>query len=90
LDITAERARIAPLEKTLHSEGQRRLVELLIAARHRAGLRQVELAERLGRYQSFVANYESGQRRIDVVEFAAICDALGVKPSTLMRRWERG
>jgi transcriptional regulator with XRE-family HTH domain len=50
---------------------------------------QAELAKRLGRHQSFVSTYESGQRRVDVVEFASICEAVGVRPSVLLRRWER-
>lgn len=72
----------------MHSDGHRRLIALLIDTRRRAGVTQTELAAALGRYQSFVANYESGQRRIDVVEFAAICAALGVKPWVMLRRWE--
>ncbi len=38
---------------------------------------QAELAARLGEYQSFVARLESGQRRIDVVEFLDLADAVG-------------
>jgi len=74
----------------LRSEGHRRLLRLLINARHNAGLTQRDLANLLGRSPSFVGNYESGQRRIDVVELDAICQALGIKASTVMRRWERG
>lgn len=40
------------------------------------GLTQVDLAERLGEYQSFVARLEAGQRRIDVVEFLELAEAL--------------
>ena len=67
-----------------------RLVALLRHYREKAGLRQVELAERLGRPQSFVSKYESGQRRLDVVELKAICDAVGVSTVALVRRWEGG
>ena len=56
----------------------------------RAGLRQVDLAERLDRPQSFVSNYERGQRRLDLVELDAICTALGVSVVTLVRRWSDG
>jgi transcriptional regulator with XRE-family HTH domain len=38
---------------------------------------QAELAARLGQYQSFVARLESGQRRIDVVEFLELSEFLG-------------
>lgn len=61
---------------TLRTERHRRLVELLIEARQQAGLTQVELGARLGRYQSVVAAIEGGGRRIDLVEFLAIADAL--------------
>ena len=35
------------------------------------------LAARLGKYQSFVVRLESGQRRVDVVEFLELAEALG-------------
>ena len=49
-----------------------RIVEL----RKEAGLTQVELAQRLGRPQSYVSKYERGERRLDVVEFLAVTRAL--------------
>ena len=51
---------------------------LLREYRHAAGLRQAELALRLGQPQSFVSKYESGERRVDVLELAQICEALNV------------
>lgn len=42
---------------------------------------QIDLAERLDEYQSFVARLESGQRRIDVVEFLEIAEAIGLDPA---------
>ncbi len=48
----------------------------LAAARDRAGLTQAELAKLLRKPQSFVSNYERGQRRIDVLELLRIVDAL--------------
>ena len=50
-----------------------------------AGLTQRSLAARLNRPQSFVAKYESGERRIDVVEFLEIAEAVGFDPSELIR-----
>jgi transcriptional regulator with XRE-family HTH domain len=54
--------------------------ECLAAVRSRAGVTQRELASRLGKPQSFVSSYESGQRRIDVLELVAIVEALGADP----------
>lgn len=45
--------------------------------RHRAGLRQAELADKLDAPQSFVSKYESGERRIDILELRKICAACG-------------
>ena len=43
---------------------------------------QVELARRLEKPQSFVSDYERGQRRVDFLEFVLICRALGCDPKT--------
>ena len=53
---------------------------VLAAARARSGLTQRQLADRLSKPQSFVSNYESGQRRIDVLELIKITVALGDDP----------
>lgn len=56
---------------------------VLAAARDRAGLKQHELAKKLKKPQSFVSALESGQRRVDLLEFLRIVDALGGDPSKL-------
>jgi len=43
-------------------------------ARRLAGLTQAEVAERLGKPQSFVSKCESGERRVDFVELLALCE----------------
>ena len=53
---------------------------MLIEARTRAGVTQVELAARLGRPQPFISFVERGERRVDVIEFYAIMKALGMDP----------
>jgi transcriptional regulator with XRE-family HTH domain len=55
----------------------------LAAARRRANVTQDELAAWLGKPQSFVSEYERGQRRVDVVELLVISRALGVAPLDL-------
>ena len=42
------------------------------------GLTQIELAERLKVPQSFVSKYETGERRLDFIETAKVCSALGL------------
>jgi len=60
--------------------------EILINARKRNGLTQVEVAATLGTPQSYVSKYESGERRLDVVEFIAVATALGEDPLELLRQ----
>ncbi|MBW7909507.1 MAG: helix-turn-helix transcriptional regulator [Kiritimatiellae bacterium] len=69
------------LGKTLGSKRHKALIDLLIERREAAGMTQADLADRLGEYQSFVARLESGQRRIDVVEFLNIAEVLGFDPT---------
>ena len=70
--------------KSVHSSDQAAFCELMIAARKAAGLTQHALARRLKKPQSFVAKYEGGERRLDVVEFITIARALGADPLKLM------
>jgi transcriptional regulator with XRE-family HTH domain len=65
------------MPRTLRSPRQKALIALLIEQRKKSGLTQAQLAKRLRRYQSFVATVESGQRRIDVIEFLDLADAIG-------------
>jgi len=58
--------------------------KIMIAQRERAGITQASIAETLGVPQSFVSKYESGERRVDVVEFVQICQAIGVKPGKII------
>jgi transcriptional regulator with XRE-family HTH domain len=60
-------------------------LELLVAAREKAGMTQQQLADRLGKPQSFISKYEGGERRIDVIEFIAISEALQMDASRAIR-----
>lgn len=62
----------------LHTDEHRRLVAALAAARVDAGLTQEELGKRLGVDQTYVSKYESGRRRLDVIEFLRIVAVLEV------------
>jgi len=56
----------------------------LFEARRACGLRQADLAERLGRPQSFVSNYERGTRRLEVSEFIQIARLLGMDAAAVV------
>lgn len=59
---------------------------LLVAARKAQGLTQVDLGARIGKPQNFISKVETGERRIDVVEFLMIGKALGVDPFSILRK----
>ena len=75
------------MEKSIYSEDHQRLAELLRDARTKTGLTQAEVAKRLDEPQSFVSKYESGERRLDLVELRLVCDALGEDLIKVVRSW---
>ena len=77
------------MNKSIFSRQQQRLVTLLIEARHDAALTQVQLAKKLRRPQSFVSDYERGQRRLDVLEFLHITRVLDADPHDIIDRLQR-
>ena len=74
------------MAKSLHTPEYEYFRTLLVKAREEAGLTQAEVSARLGHPQSFVAKYEGGERRLDVVEFIKVCTALGVDPQALLKK----
>jgi HTH-type transcriptional regulator/antitoxin HipB len=74
------------VSKTLRSPRHVALVTLIIEERKKAGLTQWDLARMLGRSQSIIAAMESGQRRIDVVEFLELAEMIGFDSSASLRR----
>jgi transcriptional regulator with XRE-family HTH domain len=74
------------MSRTLRSARHEALVALLVEKRREAGLTQAQVAKKLKRYQSYVAIVESGQRRIDVVEFLDFADAIGFDPRDAIKR----
>ncbi len=63
-------------------------VTLLKETRTRAGVRQVDIAERMGVPQSMISKYELGERRLDVLELREVCAALGVSLTDFVRKLE--
>ncbi len=62
---------------------------MLIDARKKAGLSQAQLAKRLAKPQSFVSKFERGERRLDVIEFKSVAQALGLDALRALRRLYR-
>lgn len=75
--------------KSLSSTESEKLAALLRSVRSEATLTQAEVAERLKLPQSFVSKYESGERRLDLIELRQICIALGISLGDFVRRFEK-
>ena len=52
----------------------------LVERRKQAGLRQIDLAKRLGRSQSYITEIESGQKRVGLLELMDLAEAIGFDP----------
>lgn len=61
--------------------------QMLLDARKEKGLQQVEVAERLGKTQSFVSKYERGERRLDFCEFIEVAAALEIEVIQFIARY---
>jgi len=77
------------MAKTIHSERDRQFRELLKARRKAAGLTQTVVAQRLGKPPSYVAKYEGGDRRLDVLEFMDVAAAIGFDAANFIRALRR-
>jgi len=77
------------MEKSVHTFEYSRLLGVLQAARRSAGLSQRELAGRLAVPHTWVCKVESGERRLDVLEFSRFVLACGVDPAVAFERWVR-
>jgi len=72
---------VAPARtKSIYTARYKRFKELLCRYREQAGLTQTQLAEAVGRPQSFVSKIESGERRLDIVELLQLLAVVGVDP----------
>ena len=69
----------------LRSQPYRVVRAHLVGARQRARLTQQALAARIGRPQSYISAVETGQQRLDIVEFIHLVHALGLDPAEVMR-----
>ena len=76
------------MEKSIFTAEQEKLQTLLRQIRLGAGLRQSDLAQKLKQPQSFVSKYESGERRLDVLEVRQICEAVGITLEDFAQRLE--
>lgn len=77
------------MPRSAATDAQKEVVRVLKNARAEAGLTQQQLADRLGKPQSFVAKYERGERRLDIIELIRIARAMEVRPGKIFSALEK-
>ena len=77
------------MPRALSSPSHTVLRRLLVNARKDAQLTQQQVAAKLGLPQSYVSKYENGERKLDVIEFLAVCDVLGVSTTEIIENIRR-
>lgn len=67
-----------------HMHGHAVLASSIASARSVSGLTQAELAREIGRDQTFISKVEGQERRLGVIEFVQITDALRADPLSIL------
>lgn len=74
------------MRKSEAKDIDRRLQDVLAECRSESGLTQVQLAKKLNKPQSFISKYETGERKLTVGDFVAVCRALGVEAADILKQ----
>ena len=77
------------MRRSIGTAEHKRLLALLRQIRLDAGLRQVDVAKRLKQPQAYVSRYETGERRLDLLELRAVCAAVGIKLKDFVTEFEK-
>ncbi len=77
------------MPKPIHTERHRKFRALLVAERKGHGLTQTQVASRLEKPPSYVAKYELGERRLDVLEFLDVAAAIGFNPAEFIQNLQQ-
>ena len=72
--------------ETIQRASHKALIRLLIEKRRASGMRQHDVAKKLGRTQSWLAKVECGQRRIDVCELCDLARVLKFAPTKMIAK----
>jgi transcriptional regulator with XRE-family HTH domain len=64
----------------------RKFGEWMKETREALGMSQARFGQHVGKSQSFIAKTETGERRMDIIEFVTLAEALGTSPQKLFQR----
>jgi transcriptional regulator with XRE-family HTH domain len=71
------------MPKSMFSDAYGKMIDVIVAARRERKLTQAAVAFALGKPQSFIAKVENGERRLDIIEFCALAEAMNMEPGEL-------
>ncbi len=78
-----------PAQRSMRKQRERKIfLDLLRELRKQKGLTQGQVAKGIGAKQAFVSKYETGERRLDFLDLAAICDVLSISVVKFAERFE--
>jgi len=78
-----------PAQRAIRKQRERKIfLDLLRELRKQKGLTQGQVAKGIGAKQAFVSKYETGERRLDFLDLAAICDVLSISVVKFAERFE--
>lgn len=72
--------------KSKSNDAYRQFQRMLVEVRQKSGLSQQEVADRLGRPQTYVSKCELGTRRMDVIEFVKFAKVVGFDPAVFIKK----
>ncbi len=71
--------------KTISNPKYQRIINNLIKARDKSNLKQIDIAKKLKRPQSYISRVESGEYRIDIIELLEFCKIYRAKLDDLLK-----
>jgi len=77
------------MRRSIGTVDHKRLLVLLRQIRLDAGLRQIDVAKRLKEPQAFVSRYETGERRLHLLELREVCRAVGISLKDFVNEFEK-
>lgn len=77
------------MKKTIYSQSSQVLTAYLRDSRKSAGLTIRQLAEKMDVHHSIIGKIETGERRLDVIEFIEYCRILGLEPNEIINKLKK-
>lgn len=77
------------MPNSMHSQKYQIFREMLVDARLKTGLTQVQVAEKINKPQSYVSKYERGERRLDFTEFVELAIVFEMNIATFIEQYKQ-